>query len=136
MEQIDSTLKQEEAGSEGLGSSQILMGMFLELISSLQSSVLSLLQQGSVDTQVSLEVTMAFKDAQIKLIEETKKISSIEFCTSLKQSFNKQQKPTMTFGAGSQSVRVLPGLLEKDQDLTSEQMRESIRFKLGNRSLG
>ena len=122
MEQIDSTLKQEEAGTEGLGSSQILMGMFLELISSLQSSVLSLLQQGSVDTQVSLEVTMAFKDAQIKLIEETKKISSIEFCTSLKQSFNNQQKPTMTFGAGNQSVRVLPGLLEKDQDLTSEQM--------------
>ena len=64
------------------------MGMFLELLSSLQSSVLGLLQQYEVDSQVSLEVTMAFKDAQIKLLEETKKVSSFEFCTSLKQSFH------------------------------------------------
>ena len=84
MDELESSSLKQDAG--GLGSSQMLMGMFLELLASLQSSVLGLLQH--VDTQVSLEVTMAFKDAQIKLIEETKKISSIEFCTSLKQSFS------------------------------------------------
>jgi len=46
------------------------------------------LERFKVDSQVHLEVVVSFKDAQISLLEQAKQVSSFEFCSSLKQSFN------------------------------------------------
>lgn len=93
-------------GAQISGPSHLLMGMFVDLLASLQQRVQELVsRESSLGGQLGLQITMAFKDAQLKLLEETKKVSSLEFCTSLKQSFstrNQQQKVArhaMTFGA-------------------------------------
>jgi hypothetical protein len=79
------------------------MATFLELLANLQASVISLLTQNFIDEQISLEVTLAFKDIQIKLLEETKKVSGFEFVSSLKQSFI-QKKQGFNFAAGQSSA--------------------------------
>ena len=71
--------------------------------------MLTLLTQNSVDDSVSLQVTMAFKDAQLKLLEETKKVSSFEFCSSLKQSFSAVKPHVITFGAPGATVQSARG---------------------------
>ena len=48
---------------------------------------------------MGLEIALAFKEAQIVLLEQSKKVTSFEFCSSLKESFSHQkQPPSMTFG--------------------------------------
>ena len=51
--------------------------------------------------EIKLRITMAFKDAQISLLEEAKRLSGFEFCSQLKSSFSTVSKAAanlQTFG--------------------------------------
>lgn len=52
---------------------------------------------------------MAFKDAQIQLLEETKKVSSFQFCSSLKQSFSQVKPQAVTLGKGPSGLQSARG---------------------------
>ena len=60
----------------------------LELLGSLQNRVLEIIEPVDADLSLKLDISMAFKDAQIQLLEQLKKVSSLEYCSSLKQSFS------------------------------------------------
>ena len=57
------------------------------MLDSLHARIDDIVDQVDLDHTLKLDISMAFKDAQIQLLELLKEVSSKEYCSQLKESF-------------------------------------------------